>query len=567
MLQYQAPLDEFDFVAHRVLHLPPNSHLEQRSISGQLIRATLEVASEISQALLNLPYVDLSKAQVKDNGRSALMRDAYREFYENGWPKLTIPQSQGGLGFPRVASIFFNEIIASSNITFSALARMHEEIQECVKKLAGESVKELLCGKLASGEWLSSICIWEPGANGDVGKMEASAILQGDGRFLVTGVKSAMVDSVRGMAGNVIYIVLAYTVDEDSGNKRPCLLAVPKYIDDSINVISTNTGRLELHAGNSFTCLVRFDRAVGFMIGDLQRCLPLIKPGMCRTQLAIGVQMVGLAETAYQNAFKYSQDCYRMSGLLWGDSVAANFSSSLGQTEIHSLLKNLRHFIEPARLLCTWISSWIDRAQYESSQGSGSCATGTIELLAPIVQGFVFEEARKSVSAVLPLLGGCSSDIREGLERLLTESSISIFYEELRSVQAVLFLSEDQNQSLKKMLEVASEVIGRVKEIPETRELGGLLETWGVELRSLSSAFRLSQHNSHETAALISPDVEELVGVIVFAYLWAWIAESAYEAGDLKGAKLHLARLYFETANVRIDALIEKLKLTLVDAQ
>ncbi|WP_322981422.1 hypothetical protein [Pseudomonas sp. C11] len=561
MFHYQAPLDEFDFVAHKVLRLPKLlSHLpEHRHVSPGLIRATLEVAAELAQELLNLSPPTLHERSAVEEG----LANTYRVFHENGWPRLSRERAEGGLGFPRAACTFFNEMLASSNLAFSSLAKSREEIIECIQRSDDERVRTTYRTRLTNGEWLGTLCLREPQAGCNLERVSSTATLQMDGTYLLSGTKVAMVDCTQDMVENTVHLVLAR--EQECADTKPatlCLFAVPKYLESGeLNGVSVSSLSPRTTGASDSTCTLQFQRAKGHLVGDLQRCIAVIRPKLCRTQLALGIQAVGLAETTYQNALRLTQDCYRVPELSWMVHPEPVARPALNSIDIKVSLAQLRLFIEPTRLLCTWVSTLLDLAEGASDLQNRGQASQLLEQLAPIVESYVLEESTKRIAAALPLASSISAEIRWGMERLVTESALSkIIYESSTRSQG-LHSTAERSSPLTEMNGLALALRSQLQQHPAFEEqMASTLNRWVDEMEHLASHIQLTYELTRDLRSLITADSQQLMGTILFGYLWAWIATAAITSGEFSDSKPALARLYFSEAECLIPILVDRLR-------
>ncbi len=570
MLQYQAPLGEFNFLVHKVLRLPELLPLlpEHCHVDADLIEAILEVGAELAQEQL-LPLSGSGDAEgchlVVDAVRTPTgFPAAYRLFRDNGWPALTVPLSSGGQGFPGAAGVFFGEMLASSNLSFSIFASVREGVLRCIDRFGDDQVRALFTEKLASGEWLGTMCLTEPHAGSDLGLISTTAALQSDGSYVLRGTKIFISNGDHDLTDNIVHLVLARTEGAPQGTAGLSLFVVPKLhldVPHSPNGVSVVTLEHKHGIRANATCALAFDNSKAYRVGELGKGLSCMFVLMNSARLAVGVQTVGLAEAAYQNALRYTQERFQgraLNGATHPDQPADPLLSHIG---VKSSLVQQRLFIEPARLLCAWVGTLLDEARCHSDEGRRKKASQLVELLTPIVKGFLSNHASSHIAAALQLFGGHGYIVETGMEQLLRDVAICPIYEGTNYIQSLDLLGRktlaDQGQRLQVLLGHFPAMANQISHCAGLDDIAVSLGEWSAALEGLVQQITLDAVFNRDVAGLVAPDFMELLGTVVFGYLWAWIAVSS---DDNYAEKAAHARLFFADARVRIPPLIEKIK-------
>lgn len=576
MLQYQAPLEEFNFLAHKVLRLPELLPLlpEHHHIDADLFRATLEVGAELTQEQL-LPLNgsgDAEGCRLDQGGVKAPQgfKSAYRLFQENGWPALTVPLSIGGQGFPGAAGVFFDEMLASTNLSFSIFANVREGVLRCVDRFGDERARSLFSDKLASGEWLGTMCLTEPQAGSDLGLIRTTAVTQPDGSYLLSGTKIFISNGDHDLTENIVHLVLARTEGAPAGTGGLSLFVVPKYrLDAPTSLNGVSVVALEHKHGirANATCALAFENAKGYQVGDLNRGLACMFLLMNSARLAVGVQTVGLAEVAYQNALRYTQERFQgraLNGATHPDQSADPLLSHIG---VKSSLVQQRLFIEPARLLCAWVGTLLDEARCHPDDARRKQASQLAELLTPIVKGYLSQHAGTHITSALQLFGGHGYIVETGMEQLLRDAAICPIYEGTNYIQSLDLLGRktlgDQGQRLGIFLSHIPALATRLRQRPGLESVAMTLNAWVAEFEPLVQQISVDTVFNRDVVGLVAPDFLELLGTVVFGYLWAWIADAAAPSAsgeEFLRSKPALARLYFLEAERQVPPLIERLK-------
>lgn len=315
------------------------------------------------------------------------------------------------------------------------------------------------------------------------------------------------------------------------------------------------------------TCALAFENARGYRVGELNRGLACMFLLMNSARLAVGVQTVGLAEVAYQNALRYTQERLQgraLNGATHPDQPADPLLSHIG---VKSSLVQQRLFIEPARLLCAWVGTLLDEARCHPDDARRKEASQLAELLTPIVKGYLSQHAGTHISSALQLFGGHGYIVETGMEQLLRDAAICPIYEGTNYIQSLDLLGRktlsDQGQRLGIFLSHIPALAERLRQRPGLEGVATTLASWGTEFEPLVQQLSVDTVFNRDVVGLVAPDFLELLGTVVFGYLWAWIADAVAPSTsdeEFLRSKPALARLYFSEAEVRVPSLIEKLK-------
>lgn len=585
MLKYVAPLHEYRFLLNEVLQL--QQILPQLSdhshIDAELTASMLETGAGLATDVL-LPLnatgdrvgCTLADGEVK---APAGFARAYMRFQEGGWPALTVPTASGGQGFPAAAGILFDEMLASTNVSFSIFATVREGVLRCIDNFGSDRVKALFSPPLASGEWLGTMCLTEPQAGSDLGLIRSNAVPMSDGTYSLSGTKIFISNGDHDLTPNIVHLVLARTSDAPKGTKGLSLFAVPKYvIGENGELAGRNgvsvTGLEHKHGirGNS-TCTLAFDDAHAYLVGEPNKGLSYMFVLMNAARLAVGAQAVGLAEAAYQNALGYAQERLQgrgLSGSAKPDLPADPLVTHIG---VKAILVEQKLFIEAARLLIVWVGNLIDQARCHTDPEVRKSSGQLAELLTPIVKGYLSHHAIGHISAAMSLFGGHGYIVETGMEQLLRDAAICPIYEGTNYIQSLDLLGRktlaDQGGRLKTLGSTMRELAARLEARPALKNLASPLHGYAARMETLADKIMVNAVFNRDAVGLVAPVFMELVGTAVFAHLWAWMAEAADSAENAQAYyedKIAMAELYMEQSQARfasLEAAIESSAATL----
>lgn len=579
MLKYTAPLLDYRFILDEVLQLqavlPALS--ECRHVDPSLVHAVLRAGAELATGLLlpiNAPGdqagCTLSNGEVKAPPGFV---QAYQRFFDDGWPALTVPVATGGQGFPGAAGVLFDEMLAATNLSFSIFLNVREGVLRCIDTFGGQQVKNLFSSRLASGEWLGTMCLTEPQAGSDLGLIRSTAVPQSDGRYLLSGTKIFISNGDHDLTANIVHLVLARTPGAPEGSGGLSLFAVPKFhADEHGEFIRRNgiavTGLEKKHGIRAnATCSLVFDNAQAYPVGELHRGLSCMFVLMNGARLAVGVQTVGLAEAAYQNALRYTQE--RLQGRALNAPARADLPADplVSHIGIKAALTDQRLFIEAARCFTAWISTLIDQARCHTDPAVRRSSKQLTELLTPVVKGYLSNHAIGHIRSAMELFGGHGYMMETGMEQLLRDAAICPIYEGTNYVQALDLLGRktlgDQGERMKTLGRTMLNLAERLEGRSDLADLADPVRDYASQMAALADGIMVEAVFNRDVVGLLAPDFLELVGTAVFAYLWAWMAEAAANASSGQAYyldKLTMARLYMRQSQPRFRNLAAALQ-------
>lgn len=574
MLTYTPPLRDYRFVLEDVLQLPKiiPQLPEQAHIDLELIHAVLESGARFSAEVLlplNAP-ADHTGCELTPNGVRAPsgFAEAYRQYQAAGWPALTVPVSVGGQGFPGAAGVLFGEMVDAANMSFGIFSNVREGVLNCITQFGDETVQRLFSSRLASGEWLGTMCLTEPQAGSDLGLIHTTAALQMDGRYVLSGNKIFISNGDHDLTANIVHLVLARTTNAPLGTRGLSLFAVPKF---RLNANGEPEGRngvlvtgLEHKHGirANATCALAFDQADAYLVGELHRGLSCMFVLMNRARLAVGVQAVGLADIALQNATRYAHDRLQgrgLSGVARTDLPADPLSAHIN---VKNDLVQHRLFVEAARLLAAWVGTLMDQARGHPDAATRERSGQLVELLTPVVKGYLTQKSCEHIQVALQIFGGHGYIVETGMEQLVRDAAIGPLYEGTNAIQALDLLGRkvigDQGARLKVLGEAIVTLARQFDAIESLKHLAAPLLGMAATVKSVSESVMVETVFNRDVPGLVASEYLDLLGTAVFAYLWGWMARAAAQA-DSQDAfyrnKVALASLFVRQAQRRVASL------------
>ncbi len=571
MPSYTAPLRDMHFVLFDVLDteaelraLPRHAALDRATIAAVLEEGA-KFASQVIQPLNQVG--DREGCTFHGNGVVTAptgFREAYAQFVDAGWPSLSCSEDFGGQGLPVVVNNRVYEMWNSSNQAWLMYAGLSHSAYECLAAFGTDEQKATYLTKIVSGEWTGTMCLTEPHCGTDLGILKTKAEPNGDGSYALTGTKIFISAGEHDLAANILHLVLARLPDAPAGTKGISLFLVPKFLPDGDGIGARNAitaGSIEHKMGihGNATCVMNLDGATGWLIGDAHKGLAAMFVMMNSARLGVGMQSLGQAEAAYQNAAAYAKD--RLQGRAATGATRPDKAADpiIVHPDVRRMLLTARAWTEGGRALATYTAQLLDRAHDHPDADVRHDAEELLALLTPVVKAFLTDNAWETTTLCQQVLGGHGYIAEWGMDQFVRDARINMIYEGTNGIQALDLLG-------RKVLADGGARFGRFAALVQAflqqhagdaamAEFTGPLATLLADTVALTRELGgRAKANADEVGAASVPYLR-IVGHLVFAWLWARMAAAAQRGGDdafhankLATARFHFAWLLPETA-------------------
>jgi len=565
MSQYQAPLNDILFNLFDVWQL--DKYWQQQSglcelIEADTAKAILEEAAKICEQQI-APFsgeADQCGARLQDGNVTlpAHYYTAYQSLSEGGWTGLSGAAEYGGMGMPKALSMMVDEMLCSADIAFSLYPGLTAGACVAMLQHADEATKALYLPKMYSGEWSGTMCLTESHAGSDLGIMRTTARPAEDGSYLLNGSKIFITAGEHDLTKNIIHLVLAKLPDAPAGSRGISLFLVPKYLPDAAgepaqrNSVSVGSIEHKMGINGSATCVLNFDDAKGYLIGEPHRGLACMFTMMNYERLSMGSQGLGAAERAYQNALAYAKD--RLQGRVTGKD-ANKAEPIIGHTDVRRMLLNIKAMNEAGRTFATWVASLLDKAKYDNCPVSAQRAN----LLTPIAKAFMTDQGFYACVTAQQVFGGHGYVKEWGMEQLVRDVRIAQIYEGTNGIQAADFMLRkvvaDQGSVL---LTLLADITAELTAAPIQAAVS--LQHYIDQLQILTAEL-LAQGSRAQSANAC--DYLALVSYVLYGYMWyknLAALQSAVQSEQFVLAKQHTAAYYFGRILPKADGLLSLLR-------
>ncbi len=561
---YTPPLRDTLFVINQVLDYP--AHYQALGFADELppdmVETILSEAGKFSSTVLApiRAIGDQQGCQLTDGKVTipAEFKAAYDQFVENGWPALSMPTEFGGQGLPESLGTICYEFYATANHAWLMYVGLTHGAVSTLIAHGKDAQKAQFLPKLISGEWSGTMCLTESQAGTDLGLLRTQAQPNDDGSYAITGSKIFISAGDHNLTDNIIHIVLARLPDAPNGVGGISLFLVPKFrLDESGNASAANgvsCGSLEekmgIH-GNS-TCVMNFDSAQGFLLGEANRGLACMFTFINESRLGVGQQGHAHIEASFQTALAYAQERLQMR--------APNRKNTdkpadpiIVHPDVRRMLMTQKVFAEGGRVFNFYCAQQVDNARYADSEEEREKAENLLAFLTPIVKGFLTEVSLEATSDGVQILGGHGYIRESGQEQEYRDTRITAIYEGTNGIQALDLLGRKVLGSRGKLLASFLEQVRAFcaqndakTEIPEMcNSLLSVLDDW----QSLANDTGQAAMKNPDEVGAASYDFLMFSGYAVLAYFWARSALAASQ--QLEGndpffqAKGKSAEFYF----------------------
>ena len=564
---YNAPVEEMMFLFD---HLKDNKNYQEidkyKEINSDLVKDVLQQAAKINQELiLPLAKIGDEKPCVYENGvvRSPPgYKEAYKKFIEDGWTSLSCDPKYGGQGMPKTVSTFFEEMLSSSSLSFKLYSELSIGAYNCILHHADEKIKNKYLPKIVQGKWSGTMCLTESHCGTDLGLLKTKAVKQKDNSYKITGQKIFITSGDHDLTENIIHLVLARVPGSPSGTKGISLFLVPKFVvkeDGSIGPRNgVNTGSIETKMGikGSPTCVLNFENATGYMIGPENKGLSSMFTMMNLERIVVGIQGLGISETAYQNALAYAKE--RKQGKA-NNSKNGEADLIIKHADIRRILMNMKSLIEGQRSLAFWVSQQIDVSLNHSDQKIRTNADEIVSLMTPIIKSFFTDIGMEITNDAIQVFGGYGYTKDQGIEQLFRDNRITPIYEGTNSVQAIdlVYRKILNNKIFDKYI---AQLSNEVKELAKDEKLSLFTDKFFKYLELLNNfTLWLGKKNktSRDDVSGACNDYLKVLGYVALAHSWLKILRVSH-------SKLNENKIFFEdkinTAKYYFDKILPRVQ-------
>ncbi|MGB6349843.1 MAG: acyl-CoA dehydrogenase C-terminal domain-containing protein [Pseudolabrys sp.] len=566
---YKAPVEDALFLLNDVFHLDHYGNLPGFSdASPDVVEAVLREAAKFSEEVLT----PLNRVGDKEGCKRAAdgsvttpkgFKEAYKQIVEGGWIGISAPSEFGGQGLPATLTEVVNEFFCSANMAFAMYPGLTQGAIAAVLVHGSDELKKKYLPKMVEGIWTGTMNLTEPHCGTDLGLLRSKAVKQADGSYKISGTKIFISAGEHDLSENIIHLVLARIEGAPDGTKGISLFVVPKIMvkdDGSLggrNAVSCGSIEEKMGIHGNSTCVMNYDGATGWLIGEENRGLNAMFTMMNEARLGVGVQGLALSEVAYQNAAVYAKERLQgrsISGVKYPDKPA---DPIIVHPDVRRALMSMRAFNEAGRALVLWTALKSDVAHRSDDENERKSADDHMGLLTPVIKGVLTDGGFANAVMAKQIFGGHGYIAEHGMEQFVRDARIAQIYEGANGIQALDLvgrkLGKDGGRAI---MAFFNEVQTYLKERVNNDAMNPYLKPLGASLAHLQEASMWFMQNAMakpDNAGAGSYDYMHLFGLVALGYMWCRIAEAALaklpEANGSAArlnAKLVTARFFME---------------------
>lgn len=487
-------------------------------------------------------------------------KEASARYRADGWPTLIAPAEWGGQGLPRTLWLAIEEYNVAANLSFATFNVLGVGASTALLSAGNEKIQKLYVPKLVSGEWSGTMNLTEPHCGTDLGLIRTTGTRRDDGTYSLTGTKIFITAGEHDLTENIVHLVLAKTAGAPDNLRGLSLYVVPKFLPDENgnpgrrNAVSCGSIEHKMGLRASATCVMNYDDATGFLVGEEGGGLAAMFVMVNMARLHVGVQGLGLAEGAYQHAVAYARERRQGRAPTGAADPDQKADVLMVHPDVRRLLMECRALIEGSRALCLWAVSQVDDSYGAPEPAQRALANDLVSLLTPVVKGFVTDMAYRCVTSAQQLFGGHGFICETGAEQFVRDCRITMLYEGANGIQALDLATRKAQMKdgaiMRHFIEMVRAEMGNAP--PELQAMTDRLGKLAAEAEAATAWLASKVKADPEDAAAGAYHYMDLIGFLALGWLWLRMASAAQRrigAGDaspFNHAKMKTARFYFE---------------------
>ncbi|UVE17497.1 acyl-CoA dehydrogenase C-terminal domain-containing protein [Pseudomonas sp. LS44] len=575
MPEYKAPLRDMRFLFDEVFDFSSTyTAVGANDATPDMVNAILEEGAKFcEQVLAPLNRSGDEEGAVWNDGVVTTpkgFKEAFAQYVEGGWNGLAADPAYGGQGLPHSLGLVIAEMVGTANTSWGMYPGLTHGAMSAIHAHGSAEQKDTYLTKLTAGTWTGTMCLTEPHCGTDLGIIKTRAVPQADGSYAVSGTKIFISAGEHDMSENIIHLVLAKLPDAPAGTKGISLFIVPKFLPNAAgdagerNAVACGSIEHKMGIKASATCVMNFDSAKGFMIGEANKGLNCMFTMMNHARLGTGMQGLCNGEASYQGAVRYANDRLQMRALTGPKAPDKPADPIIVHPDVRRMLLTMKAFNEGNRALAYFTAQLLDLLHSPDAEQVAE-AEGLLAFLTPICKAFMTDTGLEVTSLGMQVFGG-HGYIREwGMEQLMRDCRIAPIYEGTNGIQALDLLGRkvlgSQGKALRSFTKIVHKFCQAQVEYPQLKtqvaELARLNQQWG----ELTTRIGMAAMKNPDEVGAASVDYLMYSGYVTLAYLWlrmAAVAQAKLEAGSgepaFYEAKLATAEFYFKRLLPRAGA-------------
>ncbi|KQP08043.1 acyl-CoA dehydrogenase [Methylobacterium sp. Leaf99] len=567
MPSYKAPVEDVLFLLNDVLGFQRYSNLRGfADASPDVVEAVLTEGAKLAEEVLApLNAIGDREGCTRAADGSVATPKGFKAGYDTyargGWMGLSVPEAFGGQGLPHTLNTAISEFVSGANLALGMYPGLTQGAMAALLVHGSDEQKATYLPKMVEGAWTGTMNLTEPHCGTDLGLLKTRAAPNGDGSYSLTGTKIFISAGEHDLSENIVHLVIARIDGAPAGTKGISLFVVPKFLVNADGSVGARNGvscgslehKMGIH-GNS-TCVMNYDGATGWLVGQENRGLAAMFVMMNEARLAVGVQGLGQSEVAYQNAVAYARDRLQgrsLTGAKAPDKVA---DPIIVHPDVRRTLMGIRAFNEAGRALVLWTALQADIGHRSEDAAERQRAEDHMGLMTPVVKGVLTDRGFAHAVEAQQLFGGHGYIEEWGMSQFVRDARIAMIYEGANGIQAMDLIGRKlPKDGGRAMMGFLAEVQTFLKDHGEDEGMKPFVAPLQAGLNDLQGAtmwFMQNAFSKPDNAGAGATDYMHLLGLVAMGYMWARIARAALAkqaeaASDRMADKLVVGRFYME---------------------
>jgi alkylation response protein AidB-like acyl-CoA dehydrogenase len=554
MIKYTPPIKDFMFLLYDLFQITKTNPEIFSEFSRDAVEPILTEAGKVAcEKILPSNIEGDREGCVLKDGKVFTpkgFKKAFNYICAGEWPSLNCDPAFGGQGIPLTIATPVGEFFGSANVALYIYHVLSHGVYSTIKAHGTEDQKKLFLPKLVKSKWTGTMNLTEPQCGTDLGLIRTKAVLDENSTYKITGQKIYISAGDHDLSENIIHLVLAKVPGSPNGVKGISLFIVPKFLISTGGKIQSqnnvSVGKVENKMGihGNATCVMNYDEATGYLLGQENRGLASMFTMMNEARLAVGVQGLSQAEISYQNAAQYAIERVQGIPINTKKLKTASEETIIAHPDVRRMLLEQKSFIEGARAFSIWSSLLIDRGKYLNDTD----ATGLVSLLIPVFKAFLSDKGFDSTISAQQVMGGYGYIEESGMSQFVRDSRIAMIYEGTNGVQAMDLVGR------KLLASGGAHVVQFINEIKSFIEQAPtnviLQEEFITPLKSALGDLETSlndfiKHGTTNPERVLSgaTDFLHLFGHVVLGYMWSKMAEVSLKNID----KNHKDEVFYQS--------------------
>ena len=550
---FRAPVEDTLFVLNDVLGYERFSNLAGfADASADVLEAILAEGAKLAENVMHpLNRVGDMEGCIRNDDGSVTtpkgFKEAFDQYREGGWMGLAVPAEHGGQGLPYTVHSAVGEYMSSANMALMMYPGLTQGAMAAILVHGSDEQKATWLPKMVEGAWTGTMNLTEPHCGTDLGLLRTKAVPNGDGSYKISGQKIFISAGEHDMSENIIHLVLARIEGAPEGVKGISLFIVPKFnLDADGNAGTRNAvscGSIEekmgIH-GNS-TCVMNYDEAEGFLLGEANGGLKAMFTMMNEARLGVGLQGLAVSEVAYQNAVAYAKDRLQGRSLTGAKAPEKKADPIIVHPDIRRKLMTMKAFNEAGRALVLWTAINSDVAHRSEEGSERQAAEDHMGLMTPVVKGVLTDKGFEHAVMAQQIFGGHGYIEEHGMSQFVRDARIAMIYEGANGVQALDLVGRKLGLNGGRAVQAFFKDVGEFCEANRADEkMAPYTKGLKKGLNDLQAATMWLVQNgmaNPDDAGAASTDYMHLFGLVALGYMWGRMVKAAQDklangAGD-----------------------------------